>query len=367
MRVETISTAEDLRSLMGPWQELSRGHSFFQSWTWNWNWWLTFGGRRHLRTLAVYQDRRLVGIAPLWQSGVYLGIPVRTLRLIGTGPSDYGGFILDPSVSEAVVAEIQRHLAGCSDWDLVDLSEIPETCPTFAHLESDDAALQGESHEQDVTLVMPLLSSWPEVEAGLSKKFRWNLNYAKRRLGREFEVSTRSLEEPAQVEAGMEAFFDLHQKRWRKKKMPGALYSPRFRDFHKRVAGGGSEGDSVGGGRDGCRLYFLDLDGKPVAALYGFLFSNCFYYYLGGFNPEYTKYSVGTVLAAHAIEQALAQGATAFDFLRGEEDYKLKWQAGRQRNYRILLRRPGKGEVVRKILVQENRLRKKAKERLRKV
>jgi CelD/BcsL family acetyltransferase involved in cellulose biosynthesis len=49
--------------------------------------------------------------------------------------------------------------------------------------------------------------------------------------------------------------------------------------------------------------------------------------YIGGFDPRWSALSPGTLLLGHAIEQATAEGAAAFDFLRGAEAYKYRWGA----------------------------------------
>ncbi len=43
------------------------------------------------------------------------------------------------------------------------------------------------------------------------------------------------------------------------------------------------------------RLFVLRLDGVPVAALYGFLYQRVFYFYQSGYDPRYSKHSVGLV------------------------------------------------------------------------
>ena len=46
-----------------------------------------------------------------------------------------------------------------------------------------------------------------------------------------------------------------------------------------------------------------------------------------GFDPSQPRLSPGVQIIAHAIEQAIAEGATSFDFLRGGESYKYAWGA----------------------------------------
>jgi CelD/BcsL family acetyltransferase involved in cellulose biosynthesis len=48
---------------------------------------------------------------------------------------------------------------------------------------------------------------------------------------------------------------------------------------------------------------------------------------LGGFDLEFSRSSLGTLIIVHPIEQAWREGALPFDFLRGEESYKYLWGA----------------------------------------
>jgi CelD/BcsL family acetyltransferase involved in cellulose biosynthesis len=48
-------------------------------------------------------------------------------------------------------------------------------------------------------------------------------------------------------------------------------------------------------------------------------------YYNAGFDERWAKYSVGVLLLAHTIEQAILANAREADFLQGEEGYKSHW------------------------------------------
>ena len=75
------------------------------------------------------------------------------------------------------------------------------------------------------------------------------------------------------------------------------------------------------------RMHAMRIDGRIVAVFYGFAHHDTVYYYLSGQDPELEKLSIGTVMVAHAIEQAVRDGAKTFDFLRGAEEYKYAWGA----------------------------------------
>jgi CelD/BcsL family acetyltransferase involved in cellulose biosynthesis len=88
------------------------------------------------------------------------------------------------------------------------------------------------------------------------------------------------------------------------------------------------------------------LEGRILAVDYGFLHARRAYYYLGGFDPEAAKVSPGTLVVAHAIEEAIREGACEFDFLRGQEPYKYKWGAHDRPCFRRVIRREARLEDV---------------------
>jgi CelD/BcsL family acetyltransferase involved in cellulose biosynthesis len=97
--------------------------------------------------------------------------------------------------------------------------------------------------------------------------------------------------------------------------------------FHREVARGMLAAASL-------RMYSMRINDRVVAIFYGFAHHDTVYYYLSGYDPSLEKFSPGTVIVAHAIEQALRDGAKSFDFLRGAEEYKYAWGATDRMNQR---------------------------------
>jgi CelD/BcsL family acetyltransferase involved in cellulose biosynthesis len=69
----------------------------------------------------------------------------------------------------------------------------------------------------------------------------------------------------------------------------------------------------------------MELDQRPVAIWYGFRFAGVEWYYQAGWDPAFAAGSVGFVLLAHTIRAALNDGAGAYWFLRGGEEYKARF------------------------------------------
>jgi CelD/BcsL family acetyltransferase involved in cellulose biosynthesis len=111
------------------------------------------------------------------------------------------------------------------------------------------------------------------------------------------------------------------------------LAGQRLQAFHREVASGFEKLGIL-------RLYRLVLNEKPAAVIYAFTHRKHTYAYLSGFDPALSKLSPGTVLLAHVVEQAIAEGVHTFDFLRNPEPYKYKWAATDQPTYKLNLTKP---------------------------
>lgn len=364
--IDIVKDEDGFKALKGDWNTLAleSGLSIFQSWEWAWHWWQANKRGKKLWLLVAKDEGGIGGIAPLYISSSYLGLPVKVAALLGTNGSDYLNVLIKPG-REDIAHALAEFLLGSTGWDVIDLHQLSSTAETAGMIADDTlqrmapSDISCERIVQDPAFNLALPGNWDDYLSTLSKKFRWNVQYYSRRLAREHNLAFR-VSDPATVADDMALFFKLHQKRFLAKKKPGAYINPKFRKFHTELAT-----ELCNAGR--LRLYIMEIDGRPIAALYGFAFGTSFYYYLGGFEPEWGAMSVSTVLIAKAIEDAITTGLKNFDFLRGQEPYKLKWLAEESSNYRLIISRSGKKSgMVQKMLALENELTKRAKEKMQK-
>ena len=360
LAVEAVTDLEGFRALKGDWNALAleANSSIFQTWEWSWYWWQFNGKGKRLWLLTARDSGKLVGLAPLFVSSSYYGLPLKVAAFIGTNGTDYLDFIINPDIPGAAEALV-GFIFGQAGWDALDLHQIPQASLT-ADLISTKAKSCGFAAEkiiQDLAFNTELPDNWDDYLVTLSKKFRWNVQYYTRRLNREHEVVFR-LSDVQSIEKDIGLFFKLHQKRFMAKKKPGAYLNPKFRKFHAGLAAALQKCGWLS-------LYVMEIDKEPVAALYGFSFADSFYYYLGGFEPTWGAMSVSTVLIARAIEDAISAGLHNFNFLRGQESYKQKWQAQESANYRLIVSRPGKKSgLAQKMITLESDLTKRVKSKL---
>lgn len=108
--------------------------------------------------------------------------------------------------------------------------------------------------------------------------------------------------------------FALHAKRWHKRLMPGSFFSRQVRQFHRQF-----------GANEVAQTLQLEHQGRAIGCLYGMKAGDRFFFYQCGFDPECAKLCPGSMMIAEAINRAIQLGLKRFDFLRGTEPYKKRW------------------------------------------
>jgi len=255
-------------------------------------------------------------------------------RPAGSGGADFLDVVAEPGYEEAVANAFARWFEGRRDWLWIDLPQarpgsVVERVPGVVASEGETCPF----------LVLP--EDWETFRRGLGKSLRGNIGYYGRALAKLGEVEVRTATAQT-LETDLDAFFTLHQQRWRARWMPGAFADSGARAFHRDLAGRLVEQDRL-------RLHTLRLGGRPIAAIHCMVGGDETAYYLGGFDPEFARWSPGTVLTAHAIRTAIERdGSRRFEFLRGDERYKYAWGAKDRRNRRFGLARGLAGEMLRR-------------------
>ena len=317
MDIEEITSAEALEALAPAWGRLFRCRpdlSPFQSPAWLLAWVRAFSPSP-LWTLAVWEGDALAGLAPFFlytrpQDGR------RQLTLLGNGISDRLDLLAAPGREAAVAAAVFAHLQRTDAWDACDWRDLP---PGSALLTGPlDAAR--DAVENEVPCPVRALPDTPEAVVNtLPRKRRENLHRRSRRLAELGRVSFETADAASRAEA-LQALLRLHANRWTARGEEGVLAEDTVKGFHEDATRGLSAEGLL-------RLQVLRLDGRVIAAHYGLGWGGCAYSYIHGFEPELAAYGPSALLIAEAMADAVREGATRFDFLRGREPYKYDWGA----------------------------------------
>jgi len=142
-------------------------------------------------------------------------------------------------------------------------------------------------------------------------KNRWHLNWFRRQGTLRYEC----LSDPRDITSRLTEFMDLHITAWRAKGQPSLFQDPENRRFYDYMLEELATYQAI-------RFDVLSLNGKMIAAHFGFNWGGSVCFYKECYDPAFSKHGPGNMLRAHIIRSAIAGGADEVDFLCGREEYK---------------------------------------------
>ncbi|HEY5294085.1 MAG TPA: GNAT family N-acetyltransferase [Gaiellaceae bacterium] len=298
----TLSLHDGLPQDRVAWSSLAEASTnVFLTPEWMQAWWERFGGGR--RVLTVSGSDVLFVLC-----GSSAG-PVRTLRFAGHGLADELGPVCGdaaarPSHAASLTRFLREHdvcdvllgeqLPAALDWARSaggqTIDRIPSPAVRFEH------------------------TSWDELFASRSSKLRAQVRRDERVVQSAGPIELRLATDPDRLDADLDALFAMHRERWG---THSGFLAGGAEDFHRCFA-------RLALDRGWLRLWLLEVRGRPEAAWYGFRFGDCDAHYQSGRFSTCPR-GGGTVLLTHAIRSALEDGLSEYRFLRGGEEYKLRW------------------------------------------
>jgi CelD/BcsL family acetyltransferase involved in cellulose biosynthesis len=312
-----VESADQLDSVgREAWDSLlavARLRSPFLSWTWQAHWAVAFAADRRLDVRRVTDaDGELVAVLPLYETAP------DTFELIGGADvSDYLDLLARAGHEDEAWAALLQSRAGERErWVL---HAVPAASPTVRGLPAlaGSCSLSATVEREERCPVLSLPSSWDAYLAALSGKHRHELTRKIRRFEREVPDGRIVFVHSApDVAARLGDFLTLHRaSRAGKAKFMDERMETFFRAAIPALADG-----------DGVRLWLLEAGGEPIASFICLEWDGTVGLYNSGFAPERAALSPGLVLLSHVIRDAIARRRARFDFLRGEERYKLEFE-----------------------------------------
>jgi CelD/BcsL family acetyltransferase involved in cellulose biosynthesis len=273
--------------------------------------------------LVWRRDEEVRGVLPLVQDRTG---PLRRLRFAGSRLGDWFTPACRPEDEEAMAVACAAFLGEHrGEWQLLEMTRIDAGSAWPAALWEAGGARLGSTRPNRAD-PLPFIGFGEDGFAGYmaakSGNFRHHMRRHRRKLEREHGLEFRMTTTAEEVAADLETCFSLHEARWQQRGGSLALPEDARRAHHDFAA--------VAFERGWLRLCIAELDGEPAAALYGWRIGDRYCAALTGLQPRYERHSLGTVLFAHTIEQAADEGAGIYDFLRGDESYKARFETGRR-------------------------------------
>ena len=302
--------SETLESVFTHWQRTAN----FLPWdclfvlpVWLKPWWDNFGHNSALYLLSIRREGRIIGIAPLQRAD-------DTVRLIGDeNVCDNLDFIVAPENSADFYRILLNHLKQ-DGVKRLELEPVRQDSSVMAQLlpMAEKTGCRISYEGQDVSFELALPGSWDDYLALLRGKERHEIRRKLRRLYEAGPISYRLVDDASSVKEEMETFLELFRSNRADK---AEFMNDQMVSFFKKLAESLKEAQIL-------KLFFLDLDKKPIAATMCFNYHETMYLYNNGYEKRFGSLSVGLLGKVLSIKESIQSGQKTYDFLKGAEVYK---------------------------------------------
>jgi len=289
------------------------------------DWWQTRGGgewpqEAELAILVAREGSELVGIAPLF---ITEHEGQKKLMLLGCIEiSDFLDLIVFTNRSQEFVNALLDYISdqllpqGIHSLDLYNLLD---DSPTVQQLyEAGKSA--GFEVTKSVLQQAPFITlpgDWNLYLESIDKKQRHEIRRKMRRATEaEATIEVYFTADQTKVEEDTQAFLGLMSQDPEKATFLTPAMREQFKISIQRAFDNGW-----------LQLAFLRVDGENAAAYLNMDYQNRIWVYNSGLDRRFMEYSPGWVLLGHLLMWANENKRSAFDFLRGNEDYKYKFGA----------------------------------------
>ncbi len=281
----------------------------FQLPAWQLTWWRHFGeGRLHIMLFRSLDH--LVAVVPCYLTEQN-GQP--TLKLLGSGLSSY----LEPPIASAQRADVatllKSHLLANNTWQTCDWRDLSTTSPLTNLQLGDrfDLKTAPDSEWSQVPIQGTFQQYWDTRSFSLRRNFLKYLDTASIAADRpRLEVVNQA--DPEFVNALIRLQSDQSNAFAQAKDGAAAFLIDLVNVCDKA---------------DLLRMFGLRHNKKLVAVSLGFFHRNTIYSFASGHDPDFEALGFGRLLLFESLRHAFQQGYRAWNFLRGNEPYKLLWGA----------------------------------------
>jgi CelD/BcsL family acetyltransferase involved in cellulose biosynthesis len=326
-----INGEEAFTSLAPVWDTLAQQsitNTPFQTHAYQQAWWTNLHPEdASLHTIVVYENEEPIGIACLYllEGLLYFNGCVEE--------TDYLDIICANEHVETVWTAVFDCLCSPQfpEWNGLDLCNIPEASPSRPFL-TEETQRRGFSFAEEVIEVCPVIELPETFEDYLNNIDSKQRREIRRKLRRAngADVKMVRIGKEDDLSAAVEDFLTLMQKSTFEKR--DWLHDGRRAVFHETAQAALEAGT--------LQLLFIEVDERKAAALFNFEYNGRIWVYNSGLDPDaFGNLSLGVVLTAKAIELAIENGNTCFDFLRGNETYKYRFGAKDTQIYRQKIRK----------------------------
>lgn len=337
--VELINTEDRLARLRGDWERLSRSverPNVFTSYDWFKAWYMQFAKERSwsLRpnVVVLRRDGVVRGIVPLLASVTRkFGVSLSRFHFAWQSNAwDYNDLLVGDDLPGQIAAVAQYLRTDAQAWDYIDLRELRDNGDAVAHIEAalEESGLSYRTFPEEARCpYMPIECAWGETMRNHSRFTRREFRKFAKRAQEGFR--TRVIDDPSDEPELLERMISVEAQ----KHVGGELSTPflgRYAEVFKSLF-------ETLGPKGWISVVVLEREDRLVAWQLLYRCGKKLWGYMTAYDHAYADLSPGTILISAVIDYGFANGFEEFDFLKGEESYKLRWATDFHQSYRMVI------------------------------
>jgi CelD/BcsL family acetyltransferase involved in cellulose biosynthesis len=310
-----VTLTEDLDALQAEWSTLFDSDPTatpFSSFQWASAWCRHWSAGGSPWVLAVHEEERLVGLAPLMlrRRG-----RLRLLNGLGAGVGNYWDVLAAPEDRERVLVAVAGALRQrSSEWDAFFVDKLPEEAATETVLRNAGLSCDRRIRWKSPRIELP--ETFDDYLGGLSKNRRWRIR-RNLKVVDNGELTVQAVSGGSELRAAIDRWQALRIEWWSKREraMQPEHGSERFLAFtQEAIAAMVSCGLAV--------VREVRYHDEVIGVTIDFLDESTCYYWLWGFDSRFEELRPGHTLIAYGIRWSIQTGRRYYDLMIGDETYK---------------------------------------------
>ena len=331
LRCQIISSFADLRTLAPAWDRLWRSDprgEVFQCFAWTEAWWESFGHNFELFAPVVFEENEVVLILPLVRRD-------RKLSFLGSPQADYGDLLCNHDREEKAFAiALEALLKSRAEWNEGVLGQFRSDSKIYRMSSRLPYGLRRLMH-------LGVTDRCPTIVLGEDKKeildARIENKHVRRRLQKlrkAGNVTFHHLEKAEEAQLQFTQFLRCHLRRCAVLAKHSCFAEPEMQDLIRNLI------NKINLQKE-LRFGVLELNNRPIAWSLGFQSNGKYAYYQQTFDIDAEVYAPGDMLLHYLFLYAKEHVEREFDFLRGDEFFKLRVATHVNLIHTLYLERPG--------------------------
>jgi CelD/BcsL family acetyltransferase involved in cellulose biosynthesis len=328
-------------------------------------WWDAFGAGR-LELITQRRDGTLAGLVPLYRPAKVIA-QYKTEPLPVTARRGTLRAIVNWHVPEfGIVAEdgtVAASLARASVSDGARVLSLPLLDPARRELTYFREAAEAAGYRtwEDRLSPSPYVmveGAWEAYEEGVGRRLLRDLRRRRRRLEEKGPVTVEVADGRDRLDDLVEEGFRIEPSGWKAERGAAIASRPETLRFYREIGRWAAE-------RGWLRLAFLRVGGRAAAFQFGLEHGGQYYFLKGGFDPAFERFAPAKLLVHEMLSRAFSIGLSRYNFLGGNESWKLEWTSTCRERLILHAFAPTLPGTIERVLIAHGRpLRNRARARL---